>query len=113
MVVRQGDVFWADFGAPFNEPGRPRPVVVIQSDLLNRAGIDSFVVCHMTSNLRRAGYPGNVRLARGEANLPKPSVVNSVQISTVQKALLTDKIGTLSRARLAEVLDGVRLTLGL
>jgi mRNA interferase MazF len=83
--------------------------VVIQNNLFNRSRINTVVVCAITSNLKRASAPGNVLLRKGEANLPKRSVVNVSQIFTVDKADLVEKIGTLSPERVRQILDGVRL----
>jgi mRNA interferase MazF len=69
------------------------------------------VVCALTSNLKRAAAPGNVLLKKGEANLPKDSVVNISQIITVNKTDLMEKIGSLSPGRLNSVLDGVKLAI--
>ena len=82
---------------------------MIQNDIFNRSRINTVVVCHLTGNLNRANSPGNVLLARTEANLPARSVVNITQIATIDKAALAEKIGTLSRSRLREVLQGVYL----
>lgn len=110
MVIRQGDVFWIDLGEPSgSEPAYRHPHVVIQNNIFNRSRISTVVVCELTSNLRRADSPGNVLLKKGEANLPKQSVVNISQIFTVDKRDLTEKIGTLSRHRIRQILDGVRL----
>ena len=109
MVIQQGDVYWGDFRIPSgSEPGGRRPVVVIQNDVLNQSLINTVVVCAVTSNLRWANSRGNVPLAKGEANLPKRSVVNVTQIGTINKTDLLEKIGTLSAERLEEVLAGVR-----
>ena len=70
------------------------------------------VVCALTSNLALASSPGNVLLNRGEANLPKASVVNVSQLYTVDKADLVEKIGTLAEPRLRDVLDGLYFLLG-
>jgi len=59
--------------------------------------------------MKRAKAPGNVLLNKGEANLPKKSVVNISQIFTVNKTDLTEKIGSLRRDRLTQVLEGIRL----
>lgn len=108
MVIRQGDVFWVDLGAPFgSDPGYLRPYVVIQNNAYNRSRINTVVVCGVTSNLERAKAPGNVLLEEGEANLPKRSVVNISQLYTLDKDELTERIGTLSDERLREVLTGV------
>ena len=53
--------------------------------------------------------PGNVLLAPGEGNLPKQSVVNALQLFTVDKSHLVDKIGTLSARRVRDILNGIRL----
>ncbi|MEA3231584.1 MAG: type II toxin-antitoxin system PemK/MazF family toxin [Thermodesulfobacteriota bacterium] len=78
-------------------------------NLYNRSHINTVVVCSLTSNLKRSKAPGNVTLARGEANLPKESVVNISQIFTVNKSDLSEKLGTLSKQRIAQISDGVRL----
>lgn len=110
MVINQGDIYWIDFGNPAgSEPGYRHPHVVIQNNLFNRSRINTVVVCSLTSNLKRSKAPGNVALNKGEANLPKKSVVNISQIFTVNKSDLSDKIGTLSKQRIAQIADGVQL----
>lgn len=69
------------------------------------------MVAAVTSNLRYAALPGNVRLARGEAGLPVASVVNVTQIATVDRADLRGRLGHVSGRRLAEIWEGVRLVL--
>ncbi len=108
MVINQGDVYWIDLGeAKGSEPGYRHPHVVIQNNVFNRSRISTVVVCSLTSNLQRARAPGNVLLDTGEANLPVQSVVNVSQIVTVDKTDLQEWIGTLSRRRVRQILDGV------
>ncbi|MCC6604010.1 MAG: type II toxin-antitoxin system PemK/MazF family toxin [Anaerolineae bacterium] len=110
MVINQGDVFWFFVGIPSgSEPGFRRPHVVIQNNVFNHSQINTTVVCAITSNLHRAQVPGNVRLYQGEANLPKPSVVNVSQLFTVDKRLLTEKIGSLSKERIQQIVAGLQL----
>ncbi len=110
MVINQGDVFWIEFDEPSgSEPGYRHPHVVIQNNLFNHSRINTVVVCALTSNLKRAKAPGNVTLNKGEANLPKKSVVNISQIFTVNKSDLSEKIGTLSRIRISSILQGIGL----
>jgi mRNA interferase MazF len=112
MVIEQGDVAWVILPpARGSAPAGRRPAVVLQHDRFNRTRIATTVVAAITSNLRLAALPGNVRLARGEAGLPRPSVVNVTQIATVDRADLVGRIGHLSRARLSEVWRGVVLVL--
>ena len=108
--INQGDIFWIDLQAPAgSEPGYRHPHVVIQNNLFNRSRINTVAVCALTSNLKRAKAPGNVLLNKGEAGLPKQSVINISQIFTVSKTDLSEKIGSLTRKRFNEVLK--RLTL--
>ena len=110
MVINQGDIFWIDLDEPSgSEPGFRHPHVVLQNNVFNRSRIRTVVVCALTSNLKRATAPGNVRLEPGEANLSKQSVVNISQIFTVDKTRLSEKIGTLSVKRVRQILDGLRL----
>jgi len=110
MVINQGDIFWVDLGEPSgSEPGCLHPYVVIQNNIFNHSRIKTAVVCALTSNLQLARFQGNVRLKKGEANLPKSSVVNTSQLYTVNKYQLVERIGTLSKERVRQILDGVRL----
>lgn len=108
--IRQGQVYWLDFGpAAGSAPGDRHPCVVVQNDIFNRSAIRTSVVCLITSNLSRANAPGNVLLRRGEANLPKASVVNVSQILTVDKAELVELTGKLSGAAASAVRDGLQM----
>jgi mRNA interferase MazF len=112
MVIKQGDIFWIDLGEPSgSSPGYRHPHVVIQNNVFNRSRINTVVVCVITSNLKRASAPGNVLLKKGEANLPKESVVNISQIFTVDKRDLVEKIGTLSQERVGQIFEGINLLL--
>jgi len=112
MVITQGDVFWLDTGMPRRSgPGFRRPHVVVQNDIFNASRIQTTVLCAVTSNLARAKAPGNLLLHKGEANLPRSSVVNVSQVITVDKYILREKIGTLSHERVREIVAGLRLVL--
>ncbi len=110
MVVNQGDIFWVDLGEPGgSEPGYIHPGVVIQNNMFNHSSINTVVMCSLTSNLKRANVPGNVLLELGEANLSKQSVAVASQVFTVDKVQLRDYIGTLSKKRVRQILESLRL----
>lgn len=110
MVIKQGEIYWVDLGEPTgSEPGYRHPHVVVQNNLFNSSNISTVVVCTLTSNLRRGTAPGNITLNKGEANLPKKSVVNISQIYTVNKSDLTELIGQVSEKRMYEILEGLTL----
>lgn len=110
MNIKQGDIFWVDFGDPReSEPGYRHPHVVIQNNIFNKSKINTVVVCALTSNLKRADAPGNLLLRKGEGNLPKDSVVNISQLVTLNKSDLTEKIGSISLQRVKQIVEGIKL----
>lgn len=113
MVIAQGEVWWADMGEPIgSSPGFRRPVVVVQSDALNRSRIGTVVCVPMTSNLKWAIAPGNVLLKANLTGLPKDSVANVSLIVALDKDQLTDRSGKLPRRQLEAVLAGIDVILG-
>jgi mRNA interferase MazF len=109
-VINQGDIYWIYLDEPVgSSPGYAHPHVIIQNNLFNRSRINTVIVCSLTSNLKRGTAPGNVLLEPGEANLPKQSVVVVSQVFTVDKGQLGDLIGTLSKSRIFQILDGLKL----
>jgi mRNA interferase MazF len=110
VVKHQGDLYWVTFrsGRGSETWGR-RPALILQHDRFNNSRLNTVVVIAITSNLRFASLPGNVRLRRGEGNLPKTCVVNVTQIQTIDRAYLVEKIGSLPRHLLRRVWEGVRL----
>lgn len=112
-MIGQGDVWWADLAVPSgSEPGFARPVVVVQGDSFNRSALRTVVAVPLTSNVRWADAPGNVRLTARATGLPRDSVANVSQIVTVDKATLTERVGKLPAAKLELVLSGIDVVLG-
>ncbi len=110
--VRQGDVWWAELpDATGSAPGFRRPVVVVQSDALNRSRLRTAVCVPLTSNTNWANAPGNVLLAMDDTGLPKPSVANPSQILALDRSLLTEHAGVLPERKLLQVLQGIALIL--
>jgi mRNA interferase MazF len=113
MVISQGEIWWADLPLPQGSgPGFRRPIVVVQSDSFNRSRIATVVCVPLTSNLKWALAPGNVHLSARLTGLPKNSVANVSQIVTLDKDLLTERVGKLSRAKLELLLAGIDIVLG-
>ena len=114
MVIRKGSVYWVDFSpGKGSEPLGTRPGLVIQSDVLNDSKINTVIMLAITSTLKFGELPGNVVLNKGEANLPRKCVVNVTQIKSVDKRSIKEKIGTLSKKRLQEIDNGLKLVMSL
>lgn len=112
-MIAQGDIWWADLGAPAgSEPGFRRPVVVVQGDSFNRSRIGTVVCVPLTSNLKWAEAPGNVVLPARATKLSKNSVANVSQLVTLDRAALGEHVGKLSPRRVEMILSGVDVVLG-
>jgi len=113
VVIGQGEVWWAELGAPRGSgPGLRRPVVVVQCDDLNRSRIGTVVCVPVTSDLRWADAPGNGRLARRLTGLPKDSGANVSQVIALDRVLLEPAVARFPQAKIDLVLSGVDTVLG-
>jgi mRNA interferase MazF len=113
MVISQGHVYWADLPSPTGSgPGFRRPVVVVQGDALNRSRIHTVVCVPLTSNLAWADAPGNVPLPAKTTGLPKDSIANTSQVIALDRDLLTEEVGKLSKRQLESILSGIDIILG-
>jgi mRNA interferase MazF len=71
------------------------------------------VVCvPLTGNLQWADAPGNALLPARSTSLPKNSVANVSRIVALDRAVLTERVGKLTRAKLELLLAGIDVALG-
>lgn len=107
-MISRGDIWWAALPEPVGSgPGFDRPIVVVQGDPFNRSRIATVVVIPLTSNLRLASLPGNVRLSSRRTGLPKDSVANVSQIMAIDRSLLIERIGKVPQAKLELIWRGI------
>jgi mRNA interferase MazF len=85
---------------------------VLQGDALNRSRIATVVCVPLTSNLVWADAPGNVLLQAHITGLPKDSVANVSQVIALDKSVLTERLGKLSRSKVELLLSGLDVVLG-
>jgi mRNA interferase MazF len=114
MVIRKGSIYWVDFSpGKSSEPIGRRPGLVVQNDILNDSNLNTVIILAITSTMKFGELPGNVVLRKGEANLPKKCVINVTQIKSVDKKSIKEKIGTLSKPKVDEVHEGLKLVMKL
>ena len=114
MVMKRGDIYWADLGSTAgSQPAKRRPVLIVQADAFNASRINTIVATTITSNTRLAAAPGNVDLPARLSQLPKDSVVNVSQVVTLDRSMLTERVAGLPAETMAEVDAGLRLVLAL
>ena len=114
MKIRRGRLYVVDFNPRLKtKPGKVRPAVVVQDDLLNEAGYPSTVVMPITSKLADTDTPLRLRLPAGVAGLDRESDVLVAQLIAVANESFRKELGALP-AGLADLLAGkLRSVLGL
>lgn len=112
--MRRGEVWWAELPEPAaSEPGYRRPVLIVQSDDFNRSRIRTVIAVVLTTNPRLAEAPGNVPVTKEDTALPRDSVANVLQIITLDKTFLTERVSRISDRIMMSVEDGIRAVLAL
>ena len=110
--MKRGEIWWASLTPPSGlGPGYRRPVLIVQTNSFNVSQISTVLVAVITSNLALALAPGNVRISKSDSGLTKPSVVNISQVLTIDKLLLTERIGSLSGRTMDRINEGLKLVL--
>lgn len=109
MNIRRGDVVIC---ALQGEPGKPRPAVVLQSDLFNESH-GSMTVCPVTSHLLEAPLFRVVLKPEATNGLKNESQVMVDKLSTVGLQRIKSVVGHLAPDDLARVETAVMLWLGL
>jgi mRNA interferase MazF len=108
----RGEIWWASLPEPTgSESGYRRPILIVQDDTFNQSRIQTVIAIAITSNLRLAEAPGNVFLPRGVTGLPQDSVANVSQVVTIDKTVLTERVGSLPIDLQEEIDEGLRLVL--
>lgn len=105
MEIRKWNVYLADWNPKFGtEPGKTRPVVVVQTDLLNNHHA-STIVCPLTTQIHSKSDILRVHLRKGEAGLMERSDIMADQIRAIDNRRFLKRlgmIGSLSQKKLAE-----------
>ena len=111
-MISQGEIWWADIQDPLGSgPGFRRPVIVVQGDPFNRSKIATVLCVPLTSNLKWADAPGNVLIEARLTGLLKDSVANVSLTVALDKSILTECVGKLSRAKINLILAGINIVL--
>ena len=106
----KGEIWWANLpDDPYgSEPGKRRPVVIIQNNSFNRSSIKTTICASITSNIKLAKFPGNIELEKSISGLEKTSVINFSQIITVDKSRLTEHVAMLPKNYIEKINESIR-----
>lgn len=114
MIVKRGDIFYADLSPVIgSEQGGLRPVLIIQNDVGNR--YSPTVICAaITSQINKAKLPTHIEIDSDRyASLIKDSVVLLEQVRTVDKKRLREKIGHIEDGLMKRIDRALVTSLGL
>jgi mRNA interferase MazF len=113
IAPRRGWVYMADLDpAHGTEPGKVRPVLVIQSDLLN-AGHASTVVLPLTTRISPLSRVLRIHLKKGEAGLKVDSDVIVDQVRSIDNHRFSRALGAAPARCLKEVDERIAILLDL
>lgn len=94
-MTKQFEVWLADLNPRFGtESGKIRPVVVVQTDLLNQVH-PSTLICPITTNVVETATLLRVNVAAGAAGLEKDSSVMVDQLRAIDNVRLLQRLGAL------------------
>ena len=114
MRIRRGHVYVVDFTPRVRtKPGKLRPAIVIQDDLVNEAGYPSTIVVPTTTRLADTGTPLRLRLTAGTAGIDRDSDVLVGQMIAVANESFRKELGVLPEDLLGVLSGKLRLILGL
>ena len=113
MVVKRGDIFYADLSPVVgSEQGGIRPVLVIQNDVGNKFS-PTVIIAAITSQINKAKLPTHLEITADEYGLSKDSVILLEQIRTIDKRRLRERIGHLDEESMEKIGEGLSISLGL
>lgn len=113
MVIKRGDIFYADLSPVIgSEQGGVRPVLIIQNDIGNKYS-PTVIAAAITSQINKAKLPTHIEIAASEYGLTKDSVILLEQIRTIDKKRLREKIGKLDDDLMVKVNDALGISFGL
>jgi len=114
MEIKQFEIWLADLNPRIGtEPGKTRPVVVVQTDLLNRIPHPSTLICPITSRVIKKSEVLRVHLKKGMANLNQDCDILMDQLRAVDNKRLIKKIGNLPDSIIYMTRENLRIMIDL
>jgi mRNA interferase MazF len=114
MLIKQFEIWIADLNPKIGtEPGKTRPVLVVQTDLLNKVSHPSTIICPITTNVQNESDILRVHLKKGMANLNENCDIMIDQIRAIDNKRLIKKVGDLPSLLISDVRENIGIVLDL
>ena len=114
MQIKQFEIWVADLNPQVGtEPGKKRPVLVVQTNLLNRIPHPSSIICPLTTNVMSESNLLRVHLKKGQFGLLRDSDILIDQIRAIDNKRLVQKIGAIPKEISELVKENIQVVLDL
>lgn len=113
MKIQQYEIWLADLNPRFGtEAGKVRPVVIVQTDLLN-ASHPSTIICPITTNVQPKANILRVHLKKGESNVISDCDILIDQLRAIDNKRFVKRIGKLTPKKITLLTDNIKVVLDL
>ena len=113
MKIKQFEIWTADLNPQIGtEPGKIRPVLIIQTDLLNSLH-PSTIICPITTNVVKESDILRVHIKKGISNMQQPSDLMIDQIRAIDNKRFVQKIGEIPADLRKRVTENLKIVLDL
>jgi len=114
MTIKQYEIWIADLNPQIGtEPGKTRPVLVIQTDLLNKVSHPSTIICPITTNIQLEADILRVHIEQGSANVRESCDIMIDQLRAIDNKRLVKKIGRLPQELIEKIRENIIIVLDL
>lgn len=114
MLIKQFEIWIADLNPQIGtEAGKTRPVLIVQTNLLNKVPHPSTIICPITTNVHKEAEILRVHLKKGTANLHQSCDIIIDQLRSIDNKRLIKKVGVLPDERAALVKQNIGIVLDL
>jgi mRNA interferase MazF len=114
MQINQYEIWIADLNPKTGtEAGKTRPVLVVQTNLLNKIEHPSTIVCPITTNVQNDSDILRVHLKKGMANLHENCDIMIDQIRAIDNKRLIKKVGVMPSQLIEKVKENLAIIIDL
>lgn len=114
MQINQYEIWIADLNPQIGtEAGKSRPVLIVQTDLLNKISHPSTIVCPITTNIQNDSDILRVHLKKGMANLNENCDIMIDQIRAIDNKRLIKKVGKLPTDLIEKIKENISIIIDL
>ena len=111
MVIKRGDIFYADLRPVVgSEQGGIRPVLIIQNDVGNRHS-PTVICAAITSKMNKAKLPTHIEIDASAYGIERDSVILLEQIRTIDKQRLREYVCHVDYSFMKKIEEALKISL--